>query len=89
MNFTKVKLNKEFFIKYKIVLSCLFCTILSLLTPVWGGFCYFTYATLLFSGVFFAIQDALMIYGYSFFYTILTMQWAGAYIMWCIVQTKK
>ena len=85
MSLTRVKFNKEFFIKYKIVLMCTLCTIFALLTPYWSGFCYFTYAGLLLSGLLFTMQEALQIYGYLFFFTGLTLQWSGAYVMWSVV----
>lgn len=85
MTIGKLNFNKEFFIKYKIVLMCILCTIFALLNPLWGGFIYFLYVGLFLFALFFTPQESLCVYAFLFFYTSLTMSQLGAYIIYSLV----
>ena len=84
MTLKNIKIDKEFLIKYKVVLACVVCTIFSLLTAFWVGFRYFTYATIFCVSLIFSFQDAFCLSAYSFFFSGLTYINVGPYYMWCL-----
>jgi len=81
----KIKLDKEFFVKYKTILMCAVCTIFYLLTPLSSVFIYIDFALVVVSGLLFNIQESFCIFAYTNFFTGLIYFKSSTHIAWSIL----
>lgn len=82
MILNKIKIDKNFIIKNKVVLMCILCTIFALLTPLCTVFRYFHYACILAMSILFPFQEAFCAYGFMWFFTGLTCSKLGAWFIY-------